>query len=695
MGNDNGTLLWLKDILQKKLPLDEFSKWIKVINEILERENLSLNDYLKKINISINDEKLSNEFFRYCLLLSSAKRNMPSLPGEYKYLAEKANYLFTSNILGPICFITPEIGEKGKWTTIGGLGIMVYELAQALASLGQEIIIISPYYEYNKEGKSNYLSDDIQYKRNISINLDEKYEFGLHYGNINDIRYYFIHNSYIFPRPYADLGSKMTIKQISCFAKASLQILCDINIIPSIICTNDWFTGTTSAYPKNNSFGETFKGTTFIHICHNLDPIYEGRIYLSKEEGTYENIYQFNKDWIIDSSWDKIVINPSRCALMKSDQWATVSNSYKNDLKNNSPLKDLLNAMNSPFSCPNGILKEKRLKQLSEYPSREECKKYIQKKYFGYMDADYNIPVFSFIGRITEQKGVILILEAVEELVNSTNGKINILVGGMGDKNDPYSNNCNEKINYLKQKYPYQFWASPNEYFQDGVNINKGSDFGLMPSLFEPGGIVQHEFFIAGTPVVASKTGGLKDTVWEFNYENNSGNGITFENHNSNDLISAMKRAINLFYNKEKYEICRNNAFNSVIDVSWVAREWCKEFFRLKKKIFFNAKEVGYTPVNNIIINYDNQDQNMAKVSFRYKIYFRMPKEVYICGEFDGWKEKHPLQYYDNISMWSCDLNIRKGRYLYKYIVDGNWEINQNDFSISGIDGNVNNVIYI
>ena len=212
MGNDNGTLLWLKDILQKKLPLDEFSKWIKVINEILERENLSLNDYLKKINISINDEKLSNEFFRYCLLLSSAKRNMPSLPGEYKYLAEKANYLFTSNILGPICFITPEIGEKGKWTTIGGLGIMVYELAQALASLGQEIIIISPYYEYNKEGKSNYLSDDIQYKRNISINLDEKYEFGLHYGNINDIRYYFIHNSYIFPRPYADLGSKMTIK---------------------------------------------------------------------------------------------------------------------------------------------------------------------------------------------------------------------------------------------------------------------------------------------------------------------------------------------------------------------------------------------------------------------------------------------------------------------------------------------------
>ena len=428
MGNDNGNILWIKDILEKKLPLDEFSKWIKVINEILEKENLSLYDYLQKINVSINDEKLSNEFFRYCLLLS-VTMNMPSLPDEYKYLAGKAKHLFNSNILGPICFITPEIGDKGKWTTVGGLGIMVYELTQALASLGQEVIIISPYYNQNKDGNYNYLSNDTQYIKDISINLDEKYEFGLHYGNHNDIRYYFLHNPNIFPKPYANLGPEMTIKQISSFAKASLQVLCDINILPSIICTNDWLTGLTAAYAKNNSFGEIFNGTTFIHICHNLDPCYEGRIYLSKEQGTFENIYQFNKNWIIDFSWDKIIINPSRCAILKSDQWATVSHSYKNDLKNNSPLKDLLNEKNSPFSFPNGILKEKRQKLLNEYPSREECKKYIQQKYFGYNDADYTVPIFTFIGRITEQKGVLLILQAVEEMINSTNHKINILIG--------------------------------------------------------------------------------------------------------------------------------------------------------------------------------------------------------------------------------------------------------------------------
>ena len=121
----------------------------------------------------------------------------------------------------------------------------------------------------------------------------------------------------------------------------------------------------------------------------------------------------------------------------------------------------------------------------------------------------------------------------------------------MGDKNDPYVEECIKKINYLKEKYPYSFWAKPDEYFEDCIKLNKGSDFGLMPSLFEPGGIVQHEFFIAGTPVIAFRTGGLKDSVFEFNNKDNTGNGLTFDAHESKDLISAMKRAVELFNNNK------------------------------------------------------------------------------------------------------------------------------------------------
>ena len=717
----------LKEILSKKLPLEEFSQWISYACDIISRSKISFNDYIKRLDFVVGNEKSANEFFSYCYRLASTK-NMNLSPRNLK-MAQEAENIFNSNIIGPICFVTPELG---RWSTVGGLGIMVDELSQGLTSIGQEIIMISPYYNQNRKGHTNYLSNDpfnIHYIRNVVINLDNRYEFGVHYGTGNGgIKYYFLHNANIFPRPYPDFGPAQCVREIACFAKASLQLLCDLQIIPSIILTNDWFTGLTPAYAKNGSFGDIFRGTTFMHICHNLEPTYEGRLYPSPQEGNLDGIYQFDPNWLIDFSWKQKVINPSRCAIMMSDQWATVSNSYKQDLKNSSPLNYFLNQKPQPFSYPNGIFKEKRLKQLNEKCglSRPECKKYIQQKYFGYGDADYSVPIFSFVGRITQQKGVLLILDVVEEMIRIAGGKINILVGGMGDRRDPYVGACVNKMYYLKGKDPYAFWADPNEFFTDGPKINKGSDFGLMPSLFEPGGIVQHEFFIAGTPVIAFRTGGLKDTVFEFRWDNNSGNGLTFDYYNGRDLVEAMKRAMNLFRNKEKYEICRKNAFKSAIDVADVARAWCNEFYRLKNKIYFNVKEAKNIQINNSSFNpedsrgpsylpdYQNRttsnipsyiynssgggnptyssDPNMSNVTFSYKFNNRSPKTVFISGSFDDWKEKHPLSYNQTMGKWTCTLKVKKGKHLYKYIIDGNWEINPNDPSVRGNDGIVNNV---
>ncbi len=57
-------------------------------------------------------------------------------------------------------------------------------------------------------------------------------------------------------------------------------------------------------------------------------------------------------------------------------------------------------------------------------------------------------------------------------------------------------------------------------------------------------------------------------------------------------MTSAINRAILLFNNKEKYEICRINAYNSTIDVLDVAKQWCNEFYRIKDKIYFDIKVI-------------------------------------------------------------------------------------------------------
>ena len=71
------------------------------------------------------------------------------------------------NNLGLIAFITPELG---KWTTTGGLGVMVDELTQELASMKEDVMVITPYYEVNKKGEKGYMKKEgFEFKFNVDI----------------------------------------------------------------------------------------------------------------------------------------------------------------------------------------------------------------------------------------------------------------------------------------------------------------------------------------------------------------------------------------------------------------------------------------------------------------------------------------------------------------------------------------------
>lgn len=128
-----------------------------------------------------------------------------------------------------------------------------------------------------------------------------------------------------------------------------------------------------------------------------------------------------------------------------------------------------------------------------------------------------------------------------------------------------------------------------NEISIDVTLITVGSDYGLMPSLFEPGGIVQHEFFVGSTPVIAFKTGGLKDTVQDFDPKTKKGNGFTFIDYKAQDFIQAVDKGLQAFKKSDLYPVLRKNAFDSIIDVADVARAWNKEFHRLFRKVFNNV----------------------------------------------------------------------------------------------------------
>ena len=172
---------------------------------------------------------------------------------------------------------------------------MVDELSVGLVDLGQEVIVISPYYDRNRKGVQGYLEKDppgvIKYKESISVNIKGGVELGVHEGIVKGVRVVFLHNSEIFPQPYPDATAEYVTRQISVFGKGCLEYLCQRKIVPSVCLTNDWFTGLTAAYAKHGHFGDTFTDTTFLHICHNLKESYEGRIFPQPEQGGLESLH--------------------------------------------------------------------------------------------------------------------------------------------------------------------------------------------------------------------------------------------------------------------------------------------------------------------------------------------------------------------------------------------------------------------
>ena len=85
-----------------------------------------------------------------------------------------------------------------------------------------------------------------------------------------------------------------------------------------------------------------------------------------------------------------------------TDQWATVSKSYRDELLETSSLRNLLLEKTEPFAFPNGIPILERVKRMDQVcPDHLSAKRKIQMKYFNFQDLEDSIPLFAFVGRIT------------------------------------------------------------------------------------------------------------------------------------------------------------------------------------------------------------------------------------------------------------------------------------------------------
>ncbi len=180
-----------------------------------------------------------------------------------------------------------------------------------------------------------------------------------------------------------------------------------------------------------------------------------------------------------------------------------------------------------------------------------------------------DIPLFALVSRIVHQKGVDLILDSMEQLLGMD---IQLVMLGTGESR------YEKQIRAFADRHPQKLWAGFK--FDDSLahQIYAGADWFLMPSRFEPCGLSQMISMTYGTIPIAFKTGGLVDTIQPFDAVGLKGNGLLFEHFTKKDFLHALRQAITLYRDQEKFHALRHNALAA--DFSWehAAKEYIKAY---------------------------------------------------------------------------------------------------------------------
>ena len=261
------------------------------------------------------------------------------------------------------------------------------------------------------------------------------------------------------------------------------------------------------------------------------------------------------------------VINPMASAIKQAWAVTTVSNSYLQELHENSlglePLfnkewkkqSGIINGIDAQVWNPktDPMLPVKLTDNVGQF--KWENKKELLSNF--QLNAD--LPLFAFIGRLVGEKGADLLPEVLRRYIHS-GGRMAFLMLGSGDSH------TENEFKQLKYQYPglIDCYIGYNESLSH--LIYAGADFLIMPSRVEPCGLNQLYSMRYGTIPIVHAVGGLKDTVSDL--DNPNGRGICFHNLSAGEISNAIHRAAHVWYNNpDSIRYIRDRIM--AIDFSW------------------------------------------------------------------------------------------------------------------------------
>lgn len=441
-----------------------------------------------------------------------------------------------------VLFVSAEVDPFAK---TGGLADVAGSLPKELSLLGHDVRVLMPRYGFINE-KTEYVTD-------FPVEMgDRKETCIIKQSQIYDdeqkaIPVYFIENHNYFNREgiycYNDDAQRFIL-----LCKAALDMLPCIGFKPDIIHCNDWHTGPICLMLKEKyNKMEFYKDTATVFTVHNLE--YQGNFgsevtrflnleegYFTAEKAEFYGLFSFMK-----------------CGLVYSDIINTVSKQYTEEILTSAYGERmegvLTNRKNDLFGIVNGI-------SYSEFdPWKDSClyKNFnkdsieLKKENKSALQKELKLfnspkPLLGIVTRLTGQKGLELLMGCIEELIEKENVQLAVL--GLGDEY------YHKAFSDLHKKYPENVAAVFEFNPELAKRIYAACDMFLMPSRFEPCGLGQIISLRYGTIPVVRATGGLAETIIDYDMNNLEGNGFSFEEFSVRSFRKTLQRAIFIYNQK-------------------------------------------------------------------------------------------------------------------------------------------------
>jgi len=220
---------------------------------------------------------------------------------------------------------------------------------------------------------------------------------------------------------------------------------------------------------------------------------------------------------------------------------------------------------------------------LAHLNERVENKVDLQKEFN--LVADPNIPILSMIGRLDTQKGLDLVMDVLPFVLDEYNVQFVVMGGGDPQYRDFFLE--------LEKKYRKRVGTHLMPNFTLPRKIFAGTDLLVLPSRWEPGGIVAVEGMRYGAVPLVRQTGGLADSVEEYDIATGKGTGFTFEHFHSLAFMGALTRALVVYEQPKLWRKLIRNCMQA--DFSWkkAAKQYEDVYLRA---IDFRGKQLKKNP---------------------------------------------------------------------------------------------------